>query len=1218
VTDVEHLLSLAQTPAGEAVTPKPREHVEVGVSYNLPFVSPFMDAWETYRDEQVSVQQMMAMRRTDGQARALYRLITLPIRAALKNATFMIAEGSDGGEKESKFIEDLLTLPESAGGMKTPFSHVIAQMLTAIFDGFSAFEMVYWVPRSGALKGKVTLEKIANRPSDTLVFLVDGKGEFAGFRQRAVFKGEVVDKRLPKETTFYYAANEEERPFYGVSYFQAAFYHWDKKVKLYYIAHLAAQRAAVGTRVGTLPPNPTKTERANFVKALSDLGVAQYIAVPQGYDVQSLKEGGNFDFLAFVNHHNSQMSKSILAQFFDKDQGGGQGDAKMVDFGQQSDAMFLLMLETIMDDIESVINNVVIPRFIDWNFKSEKYPTFRFGPLTQDEKRAIRDTFDKLAVSGTTMRASEEFLFEIEKQMAEEFGLEIDYDKIEKEREKKKVLEEKQQATMFDAQLGITPAGGPQPGQSQPPTDPSKAILPPGFALSADLGDPIVTLSELARELLLDAAAGDYGDPKVLEFAGLRRVATPEGAKFYGAPIGAQITKDLEDKAKAKHATPEPSGASSASSPGTGGHGSAADHVTGVKARYEHSGAPGIYLLEMQDGTVILQKGDGSLGAKQKFDVKTFAAKGWTPDKAFKPGGDDQKKAESKTAAEKASLSEVVDSTYDHSKVTADPELSNAVMDYVRTGYETVNSSLRGQSEANAQDEASVPLLDKATSMFKLSRPVTAYRGVDLSLDSSEDSAWAAQVQPGASFQDAAFLSTSLNQDTAKTFADSQGGLLFRMELPEGQPHFPVVSWEKHEYPTEAEGTESELLLPRDMQWEVVSRKPQSPGSKVDEVVVRPKKGDSRPSGSAPSKDGPGTGGGKVGAPGSASGGSQPPAESARESVQAEGKLDAKVLVPTFEGKVGPARAKAAAVEESKRRAAAPAGYSKPGPKTDASALHAVMLGTTPDPQLRGAISNYQGTGYLTTNRELRTGTADKNISVPKIDAAMEASSTAEDAVTYRGILMSSEDFAAWSPGAEVTDKAYVSTSTDKQIAMDFLQGSASKRVLVKVSVPKGSRAIAPSQFTGEMWAEEEVLLPRDSSFRIDKVTGGDTTTPRVEVTVLPPAGAGSTASSPVSTKSSAGVLPSAPGSSSAPAKSKSEAKFEAQQAKSIDKAQSLGKTVPAGKYHVKGNRSVGKAHLLVKPDGSGVYVNSRGEKRELSARQVQRQHVGGMNHKVD
>src|SRR5947207_454574 len=227
------------------VLPKPTPDVEVGVSAYLPFVVPYQNAWEALRTDEVTVKQLQAMRRTDGQARALYRLITLPIRSALKTATFVPEDNVEGGEDEATFIQQMFTLPASGGGMTVPFNKVIAQ--------------------------------------------------------------------------------------------------------------LAAQRAAVGTRIGKLPANPNREEKAAFQKGLADLGAFQWMTVPSDYEVESLREATGFDFLALVNHHNSQMSKSVLAAFFDKEQGGGDS-GKLVDFGQQSDALFLLMLATIMGEIEEVIN----------------------------------------------------------------------------------------------------------------------------------------------------------------------------------------------------------------------------------------------------------------------------------------------------------------------------------------------------------------------------------------------------------------------------------------------------------------------------------------------------------------------------------------------------------------------------------------------------------------------------------------------------------------------------------------------------------------------------------------------------------------------------------------------------------------------------------------------------------------------------------------------
>jgi hypothetical protein len=177
--------------------------------------------------------------------------------------------------------------------------------------------------------------------------------------------------------------------------------------------------------------------------------------------VQLLNEtSSRFDFLGLINHHNSQMSKSVLAQWFDDSQGGSQGDSTLVDFGKQSDTTFMMMLEGILEEMAEVINTHIFHRFIDWNFGSGKYPRFKWGALTAEQKAAIQDTFDKLAIAGQTANVTPEFMLELEQHMSEDLGFDIDYDKIKKDRE------EQQKLMAQQAQQQMAMGGGaPQPGQ---------------------------------------------------------------------------------------------------------------------------------------------------------------------------------------------------------------------------------------------------------------------------------------------------------------------------------------------------------------------------------------------------------------------------------------------------------------------------------------------------------------------------------------------------------------------------------------------------------------------------------------------------------------------------------------------------------------------------------------------------------------------------------
>ena len=461
----------------QIVQPKKQEiGQEFGLRQNLPFTTTWTPpsgqgttSNELWRpdDDTPTIAQLVEMRKTDGQARALYRLITLPIRSALKGVTFTPAEG---GEKEAEFIEQMLTLPPNGGGMTSSLNRVIAEMLLATFDGFSAFEQVYHIPKYGPLKGKICLRKLAYRPSDTVTFLLDDSGGFNGFRQRAYFKGQAMDVGIPRDRAFYFAVQEEERPFYGVSYFQSAFYHYDVKKKMYWLAHLAAQHRAVGSRIGEVPPSASELDKANFRAALEDFGVMQTIMLPPGFKVDNQYPSRTFDFMQLINHHNSQMSKSVLASFFDEQQGG---DKALVDFGKQSDALFLMGLQSIMEDVAYVINTHLIPKFVDWNFGSSKYPTFTWGPFTDEQKEAINDAFNKLSTAGQTLTVSEDFVFELEKIVAEDLGLPVDYEKVQAEKDEAKELAKQQQQQFMGQQGAAGLFGGQQFGEQQPEEEPT-------------------------------------------------------------------------------------------------------------------------------------------------------------------------------------------------------------------------------------------------------------------------------------------------------------------------------------------------------------------------------------------------------------------------------------------------------------------------------------------------------------------------------------------------------------------------------------------------------------------------------------------------------------------------------------------------------------------------------------------------------------------------
>jgi hypothetical protein len=497
---------VAVTPGN--LQPLPAEDLEMGVSISLPFSYGWnSNENEILNPEVVTLQQLKDFRRQDGQGRALFRILTLPIRGSAKRFKVLPAkkpvsvtdppsgeeEDSSFGAEEADFIYRMLTLPPHEGGMSVPMDRFFSQQLLALFDGFAAFEIVYTFCDRGPNQGKWVIRKLSVRPAETVTFLADKNGGFAGFRQRTNFLGREIDVMILPPYAYYYAAQEEENPFYGQSWFIPAFYHYDKKVKMYYVVHLAAQFRAVPGRVGKLPQSATsKVEKDNFRKALQDLGIAGAIMAPFGYEVDEIGTNvANFDFLGVIKHHNREMAKSVLAEFLDDEE-----KPSLIESDHSDADFFVMALEAIMGELESRINNHVIPNLIDWNFGTARYPQFRLSPLGEKEKAAIRATFDQLATAAS-INITPEFMLELEKHMAEQMALDIPYEEIEKRQ-----LEEAQQQREAEAAMAKATVATANFNASHP--QPEKQAKPPAGNVAASRVLSVEDLYNIALSQLAD------------------------------------------------------------------------------------------------------------------------------------------------------------------------------------------------------------------------------------------------------------------------------------------------------------------------------------------------------------------------------------------------------------------------------------------------------------------------------------------------------------------------------------------------------------------------------------------------------------------------------------------------------------------------------------------------------------------------------------------
>lgn len=448
--------------------------------------------------------ELVFMLRRDGQAQALFNLLTLPIRAAFSQSEWIEPDG--GAEEETKFANDMWKLPPMAGGMSVSSSMFLRQTLLALPYGFSAFEIVRKYAEDGPNKGKVVLDFMGYRDPRTVTFLVDDHGKFKGFRQVTNIGGRSINTVIKPENAWYFSAKEEENPYYGISYFESAFQHYQAKRKLYYIGELAAQLAAVPGRVGTIPLSASPRQIDEFKRSLANFAFNTAMVIPPNFEVDTINSNSGFKFTELIDHHNTMMAGSILAKFIQQDDravliDNGKGDA--------SADLFIQLLEAITAEISDSWTNKLMPQFIDINFGSGKYPVHRFAPLTDENKEAIMELF-KVFIPATSLNCTPEFVRITEEKMADRLGYDIDYEEVAR---KEAEIATKQQAQMeadakFERQLQLQQAqstpngnGAPKPGQANKGGNPAakKVKQPPGNPAAKKIATSATT-SEEQRE----------------------------------------------------------------------------------------------------------------------------------------------------------------------------------------------------------------------------------------------------------------------------------------------------------------------------------------------------------------------------------------------------------------------------------------------------------------------------------------------------------------------------------------------------------------------------------------------------------------------------------------------------------------------------------------------------------------------------------------------
>jgi hypothetical protein len=326
------------------------------------------------------------MQQNDGTVRSIVRLFTMPIVAS--DISIVPAKGDKG---EADFIRSVFFNSPNQGGMSTPLPLVIADMCRAIPEGFRLYEKVPQIIDNGDHKGKIGWKKLAPRDAITVKLRSDANGGFNGAVQKvSPLATEVV---LPPEKCMLYTFQKEKHPLYGESILRTAYYHYDKKHKLYYLAHKKAEIDAVGLKIlKVTTPNLNEEQIKAAENAIENIGANTRLTLPQGIELDIDRSPTGYDVMNLINHHDGQMKISALTQITSM----GTGDKYAYTYGkgftQQGDYLNQAV-ESILRTMEYTINQWAINPLIDWNFNSKAYPQLRFTSMTSEVQIMMNQIF---------------------------------------------------------------------------------------------------------------------------------------------------------------------------------------------------------------------------------------------------------------------------------------------------------------------------------------------------------------------------------------------------------------------------------------------------------------------------------------------------------------------------------------------------------------------------------------------------------------------------------------------------------------------------------------------------------------------------------------------------------------------------------------------------------------------------------------------------------
>lgn len=295
--------------------------------------------------------------------------------------------------------------------MRGSILDVLFNVLDALAKGFSVLEMNYRALDKSAHRGRVGLASIKAKDPSTFAFDTD---EFLNVRgltrtDSASFDRLRMLNTLPPDKFVLYSYMPKYESPYGTSDLRAAYKHYWSKDILTRFMNLYLEKYGSPTAKGSYKRGTPKQAQEELLRVLDKIQQETAIVIPEDVQVELLEasRGGEAGYLQAIEFHDKQIARAILCQTLMTDEGTRVGSFALAKV--HLDVLKMCLRKLKRDLEESVMQEQVIKRLVDYNFTVSAYPTFSLGPLEDQDLVALSGVIEKL-VSGQVIRPDEEWI----------------------------------------------------------------------------------------------------------------------------------------------------------------------------------------------------------------------------------------------------------------------------------------------------------------------------------------------------------------------------------------------------------------------------------------------------------------------------------------------------------------------------------------------------------------------------------------------------------------------------------------------------------------------------------------------------------------------------------------------------------------------------------------------------------------------------------------